>query len=108
VAALVAAAAAADAPAGTDMSLKARLLRWWDSLLGRPPWYRDSNVTVSRTDLYDDGASKKPPEAQPGELTLVDDEAAGKGQRRRTAGVDPYSNDAGFTKPRAWDRDGMR
>ncbi|HXW11064.1 MAG TPA: hypothetical protein VD737_10630 [Steroidobacteraceae bacterium] len=86
------------------MNLKSRLLRWWDSLLGRPPWYRDSNVTISRTDLYQDGASKTPPKPQPGELTLVDDEAADKGRRRRTAGVDPYSNDAGFAKPHGWDR----
>lgn len=86
------------------MSLKSRLQRWWDTLLGRPPWYRDSNVTVSRTNLYEEGASKKSPKAEPGELTLVDDEASGKGRRKRTAGVDPYSNDAGFAKPHGWDR----
>ena len=88
------------------MSLKSRLLSWWDTLLGRPPWYRDSNVTISRTDLYEEGSAKKPPKAEPGELTLVDDETPGKGGRRRTAGVNPYSNDAGFQKPHGWDRDG--
>ena len=90
------------------MSLKARLQRWWDTLLGRPPWYRDSSVTVSRTNLYEERSSKKPTEAEPGELTLVDDEASGtgKGHRKRTAGVNPYSNDAGFAKPHGWDRDG--
>jgi hypothetical protein len=86
------------------MSLKSRLQRWWDTLLGRPPWYRDSNVTVSRTILYEEGAAKKSPKAERGELTLVDDEASGKGRRKRTAGVDPYSNDAGFAKPHGWDR----
>lgn len=86
------------------MSMKARLLRWWDKLLGRPPWYRDSNVTVSRTDLYDEGESRPPRQAGPGELTLVDDDAGGKGRRRRSTGVDPYSNDAGFAKPHGWDR----
>ena len=86
------------------MSLKSRLQRWWDALLGRPPWYRDSNVTVSRTNLYEEGSSKKSPKAEPGGLTLVDDEASGKGRRKRTAGVDPYSNDAGFAKPHGWDR----
>ena len=86
------------------MSLRTRLQRWWDKLLGRPPWYRDSNVTVSRTDLYNEGTSRKPAEPEPGELTLLDDEASAQTRERRTAGVNPYSNDAGFTKPRAWDR----
>lgn len=86
------------------MSLRSRLLRWWDRLLGRPPWYRDSNVTISRTDLYDESASRQPSKPEPGELTLVDDETTGKGRRRRTAGVNPYSNDAGFQKPHGWDR----
>ena len=88
------------------MSLKARLLRWWDTLLGRPPWYRDSNVTVSRTDLYDEGASKKPAPPAPGELSLAEDDDSNKARRRRSAGVDPYSNDAGFAKPHGWNRDG--
>ena len=87
------------------MSLKARLLRWWDTLLGRPPWYRDANVTISRSDLYDEGAARKPSKTRPGELSLVEDDPSEKQRRRRSAGVDPYSNDAGFAKPRAWDRD---
>ena len=85
------------------MSLKARLQRWWDKVLGRPPWYRDSNVTVSRTGLYTDGAPKKPAKTRPGELTLVDDDQARK-SRKQKAGVDPYANNAGFSKPRAWER----
>ena len=86
------------------MNVKARLLRWWDTLLGRPPWYRDSNVTISRTDLYEEGSAKQPAQPAPGELTLVD-EAPAKGRRKRSAGVNPYSNDAGFQKPHGWDRD---
>jgi hypothetical protein len=86
------------------MSLRARLQRWWDKLLGRPPWYRDSNVTVSRSDLYNQGAPRKPAHPESGELSLADDEASDKSRKRRTAGGDPYSNDAGFSKPRAWDR----
>jgi hypothetical protein len=88
------------------MKLRARLLRWWDTLLGRPPWYRDSNVTISRTDLYRDGGPKQPADSAPSELSLLDDGASRKGPRRHTAGVDPYSNDAGFAKPHGWDRDG--
>ena len=86
------------------MSLRIRLQRWWDKLLGRPPWYRDSNVTVSRTDLYDGGAPRKPAQPESGGLSLEDDEASAKSRKRRTAGVDPYSNDAGFAKPHGWDR----
>lgn len=87
------------------MNLKARLLRWWDTLLGRPPWYRDSNVTISRTDLYRDERPKQPADSAPEGLSLLDDDPSGKG-RRHTAGVNPYSNDAGFTKPHGWDREG--
>ena len=78
------------------MSLGTRLQRWWDRLLGRPPWYRDDAVTISRTDLYRDAPPPKKPPA-PGELTLADDEP-GETRRRRhgSAGVDPYANDAGF------------
>ena len=61
-------------------------------------------MTISRTNLYEEGSSRKSPKAEPGDLTLVDDEASGKGRRKRTAGVDPYSNDAGFAKPHGWDR----
>ena len=84
-------------------SVRLRLQRWWDRLLGRPPWYRDTNVTISRTDLYSDDvrrAPKAPEPAGPGELTLADEAGATERRRqKRTAGIDPYANDAGFAKP---------
>jgi hypothetical protein len=86
------------------MSLRARLQRWWDQMLGRPPWYRDTNVTASRTGLYTDDAQRKPPPTAPGELTLADDAGVANPRSHRTAGVDPYSNDAGFAKPKGWER----
>jgi hypothetical protein len=83
------------------MSLRARLQRWGDRLLGRPPWYRDTNVTISRSDLWAEKPRPDNPEA--GDLTLADDTAA-KQKSHRSAGVDPYANDAGFRKPGAWNR----
>jgi hypothetical protein len=87
------------------MSVRARLQRWWDRMLGRPPWYRDTNVTISRTALYsEDAAERKPAVPAPDELTLVDDDGVNKRRTHRSAGVDPYSNDAGFAKPHGWER----
>ena len=88
------------------MGFHARLQRWWDTLLGRPPWYRDTNVTISRTDLYTEGSAPRPPTSGEDELSLSDESPQGATRTRRSAGVNPYSNDAGFTKPRAWDRTG--
>ena len=91
------------------MSVRARLQRWWDRMLGRPPWYRDTNVTISRTALYaDDAAQRMPAAPAPGELTLADDDGVKKRRAHRTAGVDPYANDAGFAKPRGWETSGDR
>jgi hypothetical protein len=82
------------------VSLRGRLQRWWDRLLGRPPWYRDTNVTVSRTGLYsDDDPQRRPAPPAPGELTLADDAGVRKPGTHRSTGVDPYANDAGFAKP---------
>jgi hypothetical protein len=81
-------------------SVRLRLQRWWDRLLGRPPWYRDTNVTVSRTDLYSEVVRREPKPSGPGELTLADEAGAAERRRqKRTAGIDPYANDAGFAKP---------
>lgn len=84
------------------MNLWARLQCWWDKLLGRPPWYRDTNVTISRSDLWSDEPRRKKP--KPGELTLSEDPNPKGPRSRRSAGVDPYANDAGFAKPQGWDK----
>ena len=83
------------------MSVGSRLQRWWDKLLGRPPWYRDTNVTISRSDLW---ADPPPEKSKPDDLTLVDDTKSAKSKSHRSAGADPYSNDAGFAKPHGWER----
>ena len=49
--------------------------------------------------------SKKP--RQPiakDELTLADGPPEKKHSRPGSAGIDPYSNDAGFSKPHSWER----
>ncbi len=38
------------------------------------------------------------------ELTLADDPPQEKRRRPGSAGIDPYSNDAGFAKPHSWER----
>jgi len=91
------------------MNVRARLQRWWDRMLGRPPWYRDTNVTISRTALYSDEEAKRKPAAPArDELTLADDDGVDGRRTHRTAGVDPYANDAGFAKPRGWGKSGDR
>ena len=41
----------------------------------------------------------------PGELTIAEDlPAKPKAARSGKAGFDPYSSDAGYSKPRGWDR----
>jgi hypothetical protein len=83
------------------MNFGQRLQRWWDKLLGRPPWYRDTNVTTSRSALWAEAPPKK---AKPGEMTLVDDAQGRERKSQRSAGTNPYSNDAGFQKGHGWDR----
>ena len=81
------------------MSVGKRLQRWWDELLGRPPWYRDTDVTRTRPWLAD--AADKPDNSG---LSLTEDSKAVSPKPRRSAGSDPYSNDAGFQKPHGWER----
>lgn len=85
------------------MSFRKRLQRWWDELLGRPPWYRDSNDTAARSKTK----PAQPPSPSPDGLSLADEAPNSRSGRRagprRTPGVDPYANDAGFTKPHAWE-----
>jgi hypothetical protein len=67
---------------------------WWDQLLGRnrpePPRPRQS---------------AKPSEPKPvGNLELAETPERAKSANRGRSGFDPYANDAGFGKPRGWDR----
>jgi hypothetical protein len=88
------------------MSLMKGLQRWWDELLGRPRWHRDTHVGTTGPGHRPAGSSTAAP--TPGELSLADDAAAPKRPRRsgrlRSAGMDPYANDAGFAKPHSWER----
>jgi hypothetical protein len=85
------------------MSFAKRVQRWWDSLLGRPPWYRDPDPVTTRSALQAQSPGRKKTTA-PGELTLADDAPENGPRKRRSAGMDPYSNDAGFSKPHSWER----
>jgi hypothetical protein len=84
------------------MSVARRLQRWWDALLGRPPWYRDRDSATTRSALEPGSAPRKP--VPPGELTLADDSQQSGPRSRRSAGMNPYANDAGFSKPHSWER----
>jgi hypothetical protein len=84
------------------MSIARRLQRWWDALLGRPPWYRDRDPVTTRSGLEPGSTRGKP--SQPGELTLADDTQQSGPRPRRSAGINPYANDAGFSKPHSWER----
>ena len=84
------------------MSLARRLQRWWDDLLGRPSWYRDPDHTTTGSGMKPGSTAKKATPTD--ELTLVDDPRETGPKSRRSAGVDPYSNDAGYSKPHSWER----
>lgn len=84
------------------MDFGKRLQRWWDELLGRPRWYRDADGRTPQSRTKPAG-----PAARAG-LTFVDGSAipppAQRARSRRSAGMDPYANDAGFAKPHSWER----
>jgi len=67
---------------------------WWRKLIGRgapPP------VAAKPT--------RAPPEAPKASgLELTDAPAAAKPSRVGAAGFDPYSSDAGYSKPHSWER----
>lgn len=44
------------------------------------------------------------PNPTPGELELADDAPPPKPSRLAEAGFDPYSSDAGYSKPHSWER----
>lgn len=87
------------------MSVRKRLQRWWDDLLGRPRWYRDADGTTTKSGLK----PARQPRGPPAGLSLTDEPAVpSRAPRRaaasRSAGIDPYANDAGFAKPHSWER----
>ena len=85
------------------MSVRKRLERWWDELLGRPRWYRAADGSTTQT-----GLKPARPRSTSSGLALADDPAPSKSSPRtgaaRSAGMDPYANDAGFAKPHSWER----
>ena len=72
-----------------------RLRDWWDRLTGRAAAGRDA----PRSRAVGVG-----PKANDGELELVDEPPKAGPSRRAEAGFDPYSSDAGYTKPHSWER----
>jgi len=65
---------------------------WWQYLTGKPDEEKAPPATSGRAR----------PRPAKGELSLADDKRPRS--RRRAAGFDPYSNDAGFSKPHSWER----
>jgi hypothetical protein len=75
-----------------------RLRDWWDRVKGRTPAAADlrherAPKTGARTD-------PKPP----GELRIADERPKQKASRTGRPGFDPYSSDAGHSKPHSWER----
>ena len=84
-----------------------RLKRWWQRLVGRPH-DDDSHHSTTRHAPGDatrnpDNQASKPP-VVPGGLTLAEDKPTQPKARSGKAGFDPYSSDAGYSKPHGWDR----
>jgi hypothetical protein len=84
------------------------LQRWWQRLTGRTyaepeavappaPARRANPRPTPRTTHTASGATPA------GELELVDESARPPQARGASAGADPYSNDAGYAKPRGWE-----
>jgi hypothetical protein len=75
-----------------------RLRDWWDRVTGAAT---ATTETPRRTDRPTEAEREHRP---PGELTLADEPAGSKASRTGRAGFDPYSSDAGYTKPHSWER----
>jgi hypothetical protein len=71
-----------------------RLLDWWRRVRG--------HETVRRAPDHDRREAPKP--AAHGELGLMDDVQPKRPSRVGAAGFDPYSSDAGYSKPHSWER----
>lgn len=71
-----------------------RLLDWWRRVRGReaaPPAPQHGRREASKP-------------VGPGELALTDDVQPRRPSRVGAAGFDPYSSDAGYSKPHSWER----
>jgi hypothetical protein len=85
-----------------------RLKRWWQQLVGHPQSV-DEKQSTTRPIPSGDPTRKPGKQATqrpgaPGELSIADDCPAKPKPRSGRAGFDPYSSDAGYSKPRGWDR----
>ena len=72
-----------------------RLRGWWRRLTGETPEVQEPPHQ----------ATPKPGSAPPADgLEVVDAPPTRKPSRVGAAGFDPYSSDAGYTKPHSWER----
>jgi hypothetical protein len=67
---------------------------WWQKLLGKEP--ADEAARVARP--------ARPKEPKASGLELADGPAPKGPSRTGAAGFDPYSSDAGYSKPHSWER----
>jgi hypothetical protein len=70
-----------------------RLRDWWRRLTGAG--YEPSPPPR---------ATVRPPQPPSDGLELADDEQRDRPSRTGAAGFDPYSSDAGYSKPHSWER----
>ena len=75
-----------------------RLRDWWDRVTGRTPAEAESRP--GRAPQGPARTAAKPP----GELSLADGPPKQKSSRTGPSGFDPYSSDAGYSKPHSWER----
>jgi hypothetical protein len=89
------------------MSIGERWQRWWDRLThGEPEQARSGDGRGAQAAPESARRIGSMPTAPDGELKLSVDPGKGAIPQRgkvRSAGFDPYSNDAGYEKPRNWD-----
>ncbi len=71
-----------------------RFSDWWQRLTGarHEPAPQPPKATV------------RPPQPPSDGLELVDDQPHDRPSRTGAAGFDPYSSDAGYSKPHSWER----
>jgi len=75
-----------------------RLRDWWARRFGRDEPSRTAATPVKRP------VTPPPVNSSNGTLELADPPAKRKPSRAASAGFDPYANDAGYSKPRGWER----